>query len=148
MPGETTFAKIKFAKSTDETKAFPAEVSEPGAKTIDKYLEEHNLTYKAYAGSGTLKSGELAVQGKSGETLTLPAAAANAQIGVFCSAAATSVKVTTSGGAFIFGDFISGTTATITLATYQHVVLTSDGTNWLIVAGEPKREQAYSVLKA
>ena len=42
MPGETTHYKIKYAEAADEVKAFPAEVSKPGAETIDKELYEGN----------------------------------------------------------------------------------------------------------
>lgn len=137
MPAETSFVKAKYALAADEVKAFPGEVSEPGAKSFDKFIEEHTLTYKAYSGAATLKSGELAEQKKAGETFTLPAVAtANQLIGVFCGVGPC--KVTTSGGALIFGDFIGGE-ATVTLLANQHVLLQSSGTAWLIIAGEPKR---------
>lgn len=42
MPGETTHYKIKYSSAADETKAFPTEVSKPGAETIDKELWEGN----------------------------------------------------------------------------------------------------------
>ena len=42
MSGETTHFKIKYSESADETKAFPTEVSKPGAETIDKALWEGN----------------------------------------------------------------------------------------------------------
>lgn len=144
MAGSTTFSSIKFAQGIDEVKKFPAEVSEPGAKTIDKYLEEHTLTFKAYNGPATLKTGELAVQEKSGETFTLPSAAtANFVVEVFCWTTATSCKIATAGGATIEGDFISAA-STITLTTRQHVTLRSTGTNtWLIVSGEPKRTAVW-----
>lgn len=144
MPSATTFAAIKYSKATDEIKGFPGEVSEPGAKTIDKYLEEHTLYFKTRAGAYNGVSGEFALQNKAGEsTMTLPAVATASQIiGVFSGAGATT-KITTSGGAFIYGDFINKE-ATITLLPLQHVILFSDGGEWLIIAGEPKREQTYS----
>lgn len=114
------------------------------AERIAKLMGEKWATIKAYAGPGTLKTGELALQGKSGETFTLPAAGtANQLIGIANTTSSGNCKVTTSGGATIYGDFVINQ-ATITLVGYQHVTLQSDGTNWLIVAGEPKREQVYS----
>lgn len=143
MPAETSFAKIKYALAADETKAFPAEVSEPGAKTIDTFLEEKTLHFKNYLASGTLKSGELAVQESNAKTFTLPLAATENQlIGVF--SLVNETKVTTSGGATISGDFVSAET-TIILTKNQHVVLQSVGGKWIIIAGEPKKEQTYTV---
>jgi hypothetical protein len=40
MPGHTSHYSIAFAEATDEVKAFPGEVSEPGAKTLDEKLYE------------------------------------------------------------------------------------------------------------
>lgn len=143
MPGHTAAPwEIIYAEAADETKMFPAQVDQIKAERIAKIFGERLLTVKSYAGSATLKSGELAVQGKTGETFTLPlATTANQIIGVFCGAVA-STKVTTSGGAIIVGDFVNG--ATITLATFQHVILVSEGANWIIIAGEAKREQTYA----
>jgi hypothetical protein len=108
------------------------------AERLTAILSEKILLVKTYAAAAPLKSGELAVQTKAGETFTLPpATTANQVIGVFCMAA--SCKVTTSGGASIIGDFFNNATATLT--EHQHLRLQSDGTNWLITAGEPKREQ-------
>jgi hypothetical protein len=52
-------------------------------------------------------------------------------------------KVVASGGAKINGDFVSEA-AELNLTTGQHLLLRSNGTNWLILAGEPKREQKYA----
>ncbi len=143
MPSETSFAKIKYALAADEVRPFPAEVSEPGAKTIDKFLEEHTLTIKARAASYEAKSGELGGCSKA-ITVTLPNAAASNQLIGVLNISPELVGVTGSGGAKIYGDFIL-LEATIKLAQYQHVILQSDGGNWAIIAGEPKREQAYSI---
>jgi hypothetical protein len=147
MPGETTNYKFKYAIAVDEIKAFPAEVSQPGAEKVDAIIKERTLTIKTYAGAGTLKTGELAIQEKSNETFTLPSAStANQLIGVFAGASATGVKVTTSGGVNIAGDFFAG--PTLTLANNQHVLLLSTGVGWIILAGEPKREQTYGTFLA
>ncbi|MHB8235430.1 MAG: hypothetical protein ACYDHT_12340 [Solirubrobacteraceae bacterium] len=45
-----------------------------------------------------------------------------------------------SGG--FFGDFVKNA-STLTLNEFQHVTIQSDGSNYIITAGEPKREQAY-----
>jgi hypothetical protein len=115
------------------------------AERTTTIFKEKVLIVKAYSSGATLKSGELAVQGKTGETFTLPAATtANQIIGVFSGLGITT-KVTTSGGASIVGDFVNG--ATITLTSLQHVILVSEGTNWFIIAGEPKRTNAYSAIE-
>lgn len=137
MPGETPTYKFKYALAADETKAFPAEVSEPAAKQIEKVLEEHFLTIHTVAVDTAAKTGEL-LNVSGVHTITLPAATANAIVGVYF---ANGGKVTTSGGAFIFGDFVHEL-ATITFAADQHATLVAEGTNWRIVAGEPKREEA------
>jgi hypothetical protein len=81
--------------------------------------------------------------GGSGYTATLPVPAAEARIAVLNETTATKeckVKVNTGK---IYGDFVAGATE-ITLSVGQHVELVSDGTNWFIVAGEPKREAKYA----
>jgi hypothetical protein len=119
------------------------------AERLTAIFKERFLSIATHAASYTAVSGELGVQEKAGETTTLPAATTKDRIvGVFCKAA--SCKITTSGGAFIQGDFITiaSKTATITLLEGQHVILQSDGTNWFIIAGEPKREQVYGARTA
>jgi hypothetical protein len=114
------------------------------AERLTAIFKEKILIFKSYTGSATLKSGEFAEQAKAGETFTLPAATtANQMIGVYNVVAGTPIKVTTSGGALIFGDFLTGV-ATIQLTVYQHVIFQSVGGNWLIIAGEPKNEAAYA----
>lgn len=145
MPGTTTTYGIAYAEAGDEVNKFTGQVSEPGAKTIDKVLTEKILVVKKYVGGATLKAGELAVQEKTAETFTLPLAATeNQDIGITSLVAET--KITTSGGASIKGDFLEA--STMKLSTNQHVRLTSAGGAWLIVAGEPKREQVYAALKS
>jgi hypothetical protein len=41
-----------------------------------------------------------------------------------------------------------GSAATLTLLADQHVKLRSEGANWVIVAGEPKRTAKYTALAA
>jgi hypothetical protein len=140
---ETPNFKFPSPTSVGEVKLGATNIEEL-ANSLDTFLGEKIPIFKSYAAGATLKSGELAEQTKAGETFTLPVATtANRVIGVYAAAAC---KVTTSGGAFIIGDFITAAskTATITLAEGQHVVLQSNGTNWIIVAGEPKREQVYA----
>lgn len=81
-------------------------------------------------------------------TVTLPTVlgARGAVVGVFCGGAATATTVKTNGG-YIYGDFVSAASE-VKLTQYQHVLLQSDGSNWLIIAGEPKREQAYVATEA
>ena len=109
---------------------------------IQSKLTALGLRIKLYAGPATLKTGELAEQKTNGATFTLPSAATQNQvIGVFSSV--TETKVTASGGALIYGDFTHDA-ATIVLSLYQHVVLQSNGSAWLIISGEPKRESTYT----
>lgn len=102
------------------------------------------LTFVLSGISLTAKAGEFIDMTTTGTTVTLPAVVASAQVGVFCGGTATSCKVSAAGGAKIYGDFVNAAT-TITLTEHQHVTLQSDGTNWFIIAGEPKREGAYGI---
>lgn len=139
---ETPNFKFPSPTSVGEVKLGATNIEEL-ANSLDTFLAGKILIFKSYAAGATLKSGEFAEQTKAGETFTLPVATtANRVIGVYGAAAC---KVTTSGGAFIIGDFITAAskTATISLAEGQHVVLQSNGTNWIIVAGEPKRQTGY-----
>ena len=98
------------------------------------------------SGNYAAKAGEFAIQEKSGGITYLPSASTDNQIiGVWCAGTATSAKIIVSGEARIFGDFINNLESNI-LLPYQHVIYKSFGGNWLIIAGEPKREQKYSVL--
>ena len=83
-------------------------------------------------------SGEL-VEATGAITVTSPTAEAGAIFGVLANNHAVTVKPATGK---IYGDFIEAASE-IKLVGYQHVILQSDGTNWFIVAGEPKREQKY-----
>lgn len=136
MPAETTVYKIKYAIGTDEVKAFPAEVSQAGAETIDKVLKEHNLKIKKYAGAASPATGELVVQEKTGETVTLPAVAtADQVIGIFSTVA--ECKVT--GAAETIGPGLKA--AAWKLTTNQFALLQSNGVNWMMLTSEYKREQ-------
>jgi hypothetical protein len=99
------------------------------------------LTKKSSGISVTAVSGELVLMTAEATTVTLPAATNNRVVAVY--AAAKNVKVKTAAGV-IKGDFVTGQ-GTIQLELNQHVTLQAEGTNWLIVAGEPKREAAYEV---
>ena len=130
---------MPFPSSTGEVKLGATDFKE--LEKANTFLKEHTLIVKKYSGSATLVTGELALQESTGKTFTLPSATtANQYIGIQNGVA--ELKVTTSGGAVIFGDFVAGE-ATIVLLQRQHVILQSDGTNWQIIAGEPKREQSW-----
>ncbi len=139
MSGETTNFKIKYSTATDEVEHFPAEVSEPGMKTIDKLLAEHLLKLTERAAEYNAASGDW-VKAAANIKVNLPTATANSIIAVSANNHTVTVGA---GAALIYGDFITGATP-ITLVGYQHVLLEADGTNWHIIAGEPKREQAYA----
>src|ERR1700694_158676 len=144
MPGETSTWKIPFAQATDEVKLFPSAVDQPKAERVDVILAEKIFTLKTWAGPGTLKTGELATQETAGATFTLPAATgANQRMGVACKA--SSCKLTTSGGAFLWGKWITlaSKTATVELTEGMFGVFRSDGANWL-VTDDVKSGQTYS----
>lgn len=129
MPSETSFLKIRYSKSTDEIKGFPAEVSEPGAKTIDKFLEERTLTVKEHGVSFTAASGEL-VKATANIGVTLPTPTANATVGVLANGHEVELK----GGSALM--FIGGPTGLtpVTISGGQYVVFEADGTNWYAIA--------------
>jgi hypothetical protein len=98
------------------------------------------LPVKAYSGNVSAKSGEIAHMDTTG-TVTLPIAFPGSIIGVFCAAGVTTIQSSSSEN--IYGDFVTGHTS-ITLLQYQHVILLSNPFgNWIIMAGEPKREQEW-----
>lgn len=146
MPGTTTNFGITYSEGIDEVKKFPAQVSAVGAKKIDEVLYERLLNVEVKSGSFSAVSGKLYEMTTNGATCTLPSVAINATVAIFCGTAPASVKIT-AGSAKIYGDFINGETV-ITLTTIQHVILQSNGTNWFIMAGEPKREATWSTIKS
>ena len=102
------------------------------------------LTHKASAISAAIANGELLELTGAGTTGTLPAATKNRVCGIY--AAAAGVKLKTTAGV-ITGDFITGQ-ATIGLELGQHVVVEAEGTNWRIIAGEPKEGRAVRTTAA
>jgi hypothetical protein len=102
------------------------------------------LTHKASAISASVANGELLQLTGAGTTATLPAATKGRVCGVYASA--SGVKVKTAAGV-IAGDFLTGQ-ATIELRLNQHVVLEAEGTNWLIVAGEPWFGKSWGVVSS
>jgi hypothetical protein len=103
------------------------------------------LVVALHAASFTAAPGERVIATANGITVTLPTPTANAVIEVWYAESSGQVTVTASSGA-IAGDFVSG--SSLKLTANQHVCLVGDGTFWRIVAGEPKREQAWSALKS
>ncbi len=141
MPGETTTWKALFASPTDEVKAFPAQVSQPGQETWDKLLKERLLKLTEHGSEYTAASGDW-VKATANIKVNLPTPTANAVVAV--SANNHEVKVA-AGSALIYGDWITGATP-VTLVGYQHLLLMADGSNWHILAGESKRTQEYGAL--
>lgn len=131
MPYPTSNGEVKLGATNMQ------EISERATKLFKERL----LTLAEHGGSFTAASGEL-VKATGGITVTLPAAAANATVGVLANNHEVKIGA---GAALIYGDFITGITP-ITLVGYQHVILQSDGTNWFIIAGESKREVTYEAI--
>ena len=98
------------------------------------------LPMTLHSSSGTMKSGE-AWEMVSTATVTLGPAFLGSEYELLSNGSATTT-VKAGPGANIYGDFINSA-ATITLLPLQHVRLRGDGTNYIIVAGEPKRESKY-----
>lgn len=116
------------------------------AKAVQEKLgTKIGLTFKEITLSAEVATTEFIYANKTGITATLPAPTANRMIAVFCGGSATSVKVTCSSGK-IYGDYTEGAT-TVTLTTYQHILVIASGEHWFIMAGEPKREQKYAAKK-
>jgi hypothetical protein len=132
---ETTRLKLPYPVASEDVSLGP-KTFEAQAKLIDELMVAQNLV--AHATSATAKVGEL-LKMTATATVTLPAASVNAIVGVICASGETTIKMT---GAKIFGDFITGAES-IKLLLNQHVILQSDGTNWYIIAGEPKRQNVY-----
>jgi hypothetical protein len=103
------------------------------------------LAFVVHAASAEAKAGELFAATK-GLTVTLPKAELNVSLGVY-NFSAEAVKVKVAAGDIIDGDVITEATE-ITLLRFQHVTLQGDAAKvWLITAGEPKRESAYTAAK-
>jgi hypothetical protein len=139
IPYPTNLGEIKLG----------AQNMEEIAERVTTICKERFLSISKHAGAYEAKSGELGVQETAAATTTLPAAATKDQIiGVWCKA--SSCKVTTSGGAFVYGGSITlaSKTATVTLDEGQWLVVQSDGTNWLIVNQPPQAGQYFATTGA
>lgn len=79
-------------------------------------------------------------------TATLPAATSGRTIGIVNATSAEAVKVSAKAGKQIIGGFFEGEVAE--LLAHQAIIVEADGSNWYIIAGEPKREQKYEAAKA
>jgi hypothetical protein len=139
MPEHVTSApwEIPYPGSVGEVKLGATDMQEI-AERVTAIFKERLTTLSVHGASFTAKSGEL-VEASAAITITLPAAAANAVVGVLANGHEVTIGA---GGALIYGDFVEGKTP-IKLVGFQHVVLVSDGVNWFIIAGEPKRETTY-----
>ena len=133
---------IGYPEATDEVKVYPAE-GQAIAERISAIFKEKVPIYKAYAGPATLKTGEWADQGKTGETFTMPAVGTANQY-IITSSTVAEAKLTTA--AKFVGGGLSSSTAILT--TGMVAVWMSDGTNWRLLAGEVKREQKYVTTEA
>lgn len=147
MAGKTAAPwEVDFPESADETKVYPA-LGQKMAERISTLFGEKTWVLKKRAASYEAKSGEWGLQESSAKTVTLPLAATNSQI-IAVTSAVAEAKVTTSGGAVIYGKWltVASATATVVLTQDMTAFFFSDGTNW-ILWGEIKSEQKY-VAKA
>ncbi len=111
----------------------------------EKLVTNVGLTYATSAVSLEGVSGKFYDMSGAGTTLTLPKPIANRLIGVFNNSVGAAVKVKASEGK-IYGDFTEEVTE-VSLTLRQHLLLFGSGGYWLIIAGEPKREQTYTAVK-
>jgi hypothetical protein len=138
-PPATTAGKLQVRRFVIENAAgvyslhFQEDVRPWAVGNLEPQLKGLSGTINAISGE-FIEIGALSV-------VNLPTPIANAVVSIFATTGTATIKAT--GGAEIFGDFIYAATE-ITLSEWQHVLLKADGTNWLILAGEPKRTQAYS----
>lgn len=95
-----------------------------------------NLVIRAAGGTITAANGDLC---EGTGTVNLPAPAVNTVVGLW--SGGTLAAVAANGGSFV-GTGYAGQTS-ITLGLYQGATLIADGTNWLVVGGDPYRG-AYS----
>jgi hypothetical protein len=113
------------------------------SEAVDAKAELRLVNRPLEAGAVAVAQDRIIFKGAGGPyTATLPVPAAEARIAVLNETATKECKVKVNTGK-IYGDFVTGATE-ITLSVGQHVELVSDGTNWFIVAGEPKQEASYS----
>jgi hypothetical protein len=131
--GEIDSTNLK-AEGIEESKLAKGLVEKLGGTIFGLLYEQKNESFEA-------ANGKLYEQIKSAATVTLPAATAGRTIGIFVGAG-TGCKVTASAGK-IYGDFVTGAT-TVELSLYQHIIVEGNGSNWLIIAGEPKLETTYT----
>lgn len=108
------------------------------AEDVDKYL----LAIVSSSSEHTLTLGEMALMTATAN-LKLPSPTTSVICGAICKEGTTAILA--EGGAKIFGDFLAEAgVAEVKLAKNQHVIFLADGSNWRIIAGEPKREQTYT----
>ena len=143
MSGKTAAPwEIPYSEATDEPKVWPT-LNKEQAERVAKLMKERFVTVAEHGIATSAASGEL-IKATASIAVTLPAAAVNATVGVLANNHEVEIK---GGAGVIYGDFITGS-STIKLVGYQHVILQSDGTNWFILGGEPKREQVYGAEEA
>jgi hypothetical protein len=135
MAGITTHFALPYPEESDNISEGATKITEL-AKKLDTLLWERLLNLSEHNASFSATTGQL-VKCTAAITVTSPAAASNAVFGVLANGHAVTIK-TASGK--IYGDFIEGAEE-VKLVGYQYLILQSDGTNWFIIAGAPKREQ-------
>ncbi len=146
MPKSPT-ARLGIPRYEDsETAAFSFQVNAI-SEAVDAKAELRLVSRPLEVSAVAVAQDRIIFRGAGGPyTATLPVPAAEARVAVLNETATKECKIKVNTG-LIYGDFVTGVTE-ITLSVGQHVELVSDGTNWFIVAGEPKRVQTYGVLKS
>ncbi len=93
--------------------------------------------------SFSVATGEWVIMEKESSEVKLPAASANRILAVTCANGINAITIKAPVAKTIFGDFLVEET-TIVLGKNQHVLLQADGTNWNILAGEPRRTRTMN----
>lgn len=111
----------------------------------EKLVTNVGLVYAASAVSLEGANGKFYAISGAGTTLTLPAPTANRMIGGVGTGSATVLKVTASSGKIYHGTKTAGvTTAEFPIA--ESFLVFANGTDWLVLSGQPKSTETY-VLK-
>jgi hypothetical protein len=123
-----------------------ASIKNAEIKNVVSPINSTSSPFVLRTGNFTARWGEAALVFPTAGVCTLPAPAQGLLEIWNISGGEETIK--SPGAGVIYGDFVQGPSE-FKIAKFQHVQIRSDGTNYYIVAGEPKREELYGakVLK-
>jgi hypothetical protein len=141
MPPENTTSPwgLPFPSGVGRVNLGATDFNELATK-LNTIFNEKFLVVKTSAVEITAKAGELVEMTAAG-TVNLPKApAANTTIGIF--ATASPIVVKTTAGEDIYNYFHTEVKTSVKLLLYQYIIVTYDGTRYLVIGGEPANENA------